>query len=145
MDLLLVVLSIINFTLAVKSFYVSFSTFLAIESTYTTLQYYRFEKKARPLLFDWFSSLMSNRLLIVVSSSWKSKSMDPNLIVGSIWMSLCKQIDDYDLLATKGRKNDIKNVIAVIVLFLVIVIDKKGFKNKILWFSILLHSYTLVF
>ena len=52
MDLLLVVLSIINFTLAVKSFYVSFSTFLAIESTYTTLQYYRFEKKARPLLFD---------------------------------------------------------------------------------------------
>ena len=47
-------------------------------------------------------------------------------------MSLCKQIDDYDLLATKGRKNDIKNVIAVIVLFLVIVIDKKGFKNKIL-------------
>ena len=60
-------------------------------------------------------------------------------------MSLCKQIDDYDLLATKGRKNDIKNVIAVILLFLVIVIDKKGFKNKILWFSILLHSYTLVF
>lgn len=29
--------SIINFTLAVKSFYVSFSTFLAIESTYTAL------------------------------------------------------------------------------------------------------------